>query len=257
MALLVVVLVPLVGFAATAASSARQANRTATAADELRSAASSVATFTSLQAALYVEHFWAGASDAIRQLGVDPSAMGPVLGYEPTAELTAARRQVGERVETGVDPQLDALLAEARTDGISPRGQRGPYGQAERHIDDQIHTALDQLNDATSRIAGTDDLSQAAGVLVATVDVRRQVFLLTANLFGARFPDEAVTADPRIGLIATQAGYRESWNRLQSLVGDQEPMAGMLRTVQADPRNVALMRSVDAAVASILSLIHI
>lgn len=252
MALLVVVLVPLVGFAATAASSARQANRTATAADELRSAASSVATFTSLQAALYVEHFWAGASDAIRQLGVDPSAMGPVLGYEPTAELTAARRQVDERVETGVDPQLDALLAEARTDGISPRGQRGPYGQAERHIDDQIHTALDQLNDATSRIAGTDDLSQAAGVLVATVDVRRQVFLLTANLFGARFPDEAVTADPRIGLIATQAGYRESWNRLQSLVGDQEPMAGMLRTVQADPRNVALMRSVDAAVASIL-----
>jgi diguanylate cyclase (GGDEF)-like protein len=251
-ALLVVVLVPLVGFAGTAASSARQANGTAAAADELRGAASSVATLTSLQAALYVEHFWAGSSDAVRQLGVDPSTMAPVLGHDLTAELAAARRQVDDRVDTGADPQLDLLLAEARTEGVSPRGQRGPYGQAERHIDDQIHTALDQLTDATSRVTGTNDLAQAASVLVAAVDVRRQVFLLTANLFGARFPDEAITADPRVGLIGTQAGYRESWNRLQSLVGDQEPMASMLRAVRSDPRNVALMRSVDTAVASIL-----
>lgn len=252
MALLVVVLVPLVGFAGTAASSAREANRTAAAAAELRSAASSVATLTSLQAALYVEHFWAGASDAVAQLGFDPATMAPVLGYDLTAELAAARVQVDDRVDAGTDPEIDALLAAARTEGVSPRGQRGPYGQAERHIDDRIHTALDQLSDATSRITDTDDLARAAGVLVATVDVRRQVFLLTANLFGARFPDEAVTTDPRVGLIATQAGYRDSWNRLQSLVGDQEPMASMLQTVQADPRNVALMRSVDTAVASIL-----
>jgi diguanylate cyclase (GGDEF)-like protein len=252
-ALLVVVMVPLVGFAGIAASWSHQANRTADAAGEIRSAARRVSDLTSLQAAVYVENFWAGAVDAVDQIGLSPSVMEPVLGYDVAAELDGARSQVDALVDVGADTELDSLLTVARALGAQPNGDLGPYGRAERHIDDEIHAALDDLSEATTRVSDTSELAASAGVLVSSVDARRQVFLLVANLFGTRFPDQAVTADPRVGLVASQAAYRESWGRLRSLVGDDEPMAGLLDQVEADPRTVALLGSVDASVRSVLA----
>jgi len=246
-----VVLVPLVGFGVSAVGSVRSANRTAAAADEIRDAAVDITELTSTQAALYVEHFWAGTLQSVLQSGATPELVAPLLGFDVTAELDAARDQVDVRLAQLPDAELRRQVDDARAAGASDNGEPGAYGEAERTLDDRVHDRLADLDRATDGVPGTKDLAQSANVLVAAVDLRRQVFLLTANLFGVRFPDQAVTHDPREGLVAARADYVRASERFEAVLEGQT-MEGLATQLRDDPRTADLEASVQRAVTSVL-----
>ncbi len=249
-ALLVVVLVPLLGLGASVASSVRRANDVASAADQVLDTGREVSALTSLQAALYAEHFWAGTVEAIAGIGYTPEQLAPVLGHDVTAEVTVARAEVDRLVDDLDLPELQAVVADARVEGAALNGQPGTYGEAEQMLDDEVRAQVDRLSESVGAVDDTSGLSHASYVLVTAVELRRQAFIITANLFGLRFREQAITADPGAALIAARVAFNDQWDRLDTLVGEGTPMSALIERVVSDPRTATFFASVDSTVAA-------
>ena len=92
--MLAVVAVPLVSFLFLATGAVRGADREVAAAQRAKVAGEQVTAFTNLEAAVAVEHYWAGATVAVRQFGLEPASLRDVLGVDVMEEWTKAEAVV-------------------------------------------------------------------------------------------------------------------------------------------------------------------
>jgi diguanylate cyclase (GGDEF)-like protein len=241
--MLAVVAIPLASFLILAVGTVRNANDEVAAAERANAAGSEVTAYTTLAAAVSVEHYWAGATVAVREFGLDPAALDGVLGADVMQEWARAQGVVDDqRASIDVD-ELGALLAEARS--TVDVGVDGAYVKAEQVVTARVDEAKQRLGAAALAVDDPEKMVTAVAALSGSIDLRSQVFDLVADLFGARFPADAVTGSPAAGLIAARSRYDEVARGLGRDAASWPALSDALASISEDPHTEAVFADVD------------
>jgi diguanylate cyclase (GGDEF)-like protein len=247
--LLAVVAVPLASFLILAAVSVRNANREVGAAQRARAAGEEVTAYTTLETAVAIEHYWAGATAGVREFGFDPAALRDVLGVDVNEEWVRSQAVVDDLGGRSPVSGIEALLERARAD--LDVGAGGAYIQAGDLAAAQVDSVKRDLDTAALGVDAPDRMVWAADVLACSIELRSEVFELVANLFGARFPDVALTDRPERDLIAARARYDAVALELETDAASSPLLAAALDSIGQDPHTVALFDDIDRVIAMI------
>jgi diguanylate cyclase (GGDEF)-like protein len=247
--LLAVAAVPLCSFLFLAAATVHDANHEVAAAQQARTAGEEVTAYTTLEAAVAVEHYWGGALTGVREFGFEPAELRDFLGVDVGEEWVKAQAVVDDLRETVPDTGVGALLEEARA--ALDVGAGGAYIRADGLADAEVERVRQELEEAALRVDAPEQMVWAAEVLSNSIQLRAEVFDLVANLFGARFPDAALTDRSEQQLIAARARYDAVALELAADVAVSAPLAAALESIEQDPHTVALLDDVDRVIASI------
>jgi diguanylate cyclase (GGDEF)-like protein len=244
--MLVVVAVPLVSFLVLAIGAVRSADREVSAAQRAKAAGEQLTASTDLEAAVAVEHYWAGATVVVRQFGLEPADLRGVLGVDVMEEWTKSQAVVDQlRPSADVGDLVSRARATLDVDG------GGAYVQAEQLAGAAVDRVKMDLADAALAVDQPAQMVSAAAALSGSIDLRSEVFDMVANLFGARFPEKAHTAHPTEELIASRARYREVAATLARQSVDSAALADALGVIEQDPVTQAFLADTDQAIAEV------
>ncbi len=240
------VALPLVGMFILALQSIGQTHGQVLASRRAKDAGVAVAQATEVAAAVAIEHYWAGATLAVEELGFDPAAMSEVLGVDVRDAWVRSQAEVDRLVPSlPVDGLQDTLTA-ARASGDP--GVGGAYATAEELVASRVELLGAGLESAALSVVDSEAMVGAADNLTLSIQLREQVFVMIADLFGSRFPDQAVTADPRRGLVEARARYSDTMAALDAGAERDVAFTELLTSIGADQRNRAFIAEVDSEI---------
>ncbi len=247
--MLAVVAVPLLGFLVLALGAVHAADREVSAAQQAKAVGEQLTEYTDLEAAVAIEHYWAGATVAIRELGLEPAELVDTLGVDVEAEWVSSREVVDRLSAVAPVDGLDELLAAGRATSDVDGG--GAYIQAEDAAIAAVEVVKQDLASAALAVDDPAKMVGDAAALSGSIDLRSEVFVLVANLFGVRFPDKALTERPVEELIAARARYREVAADLDRGSSDSPELAAVLASIEADDATRTFFSGIDGAIAAV------
>lgn len=222
--LAVVVLLPTAGASAFAAAIVAEKARTVAAADEALDAARAFAALVELRAATIDLRIGAVGGAATTGLGVDPRLVSRIIGRDPVAVATAARRQadaawrrLSDLVEDDPPPWYGRLREAWERDGPGRERPTVSFAPVTPRTDEAIGAALgsatDRLRTTARNVPGGGRLSAVAieavhllerADLVAAQTEAAAVIAVTGMGIPLSLPDR-LAADPARRVVETTA----------------------------------------------------